>query len=230
MKKSLLFLFILYWLVLFTDCFLIINHYNEYRFYTKTLLVPLLLIAVYFSVENTKHKRSGILINIAFFFCFVGDVVTLNDTDAISFVSGLCSFLLAHILFIIFFYRLKRFTAKHRLFIFSAGISILAYISILLFLIRVKVSNQNFGIPVTIYSIVLGIMLLCAINIINNRSLKRLASNYFIPGAVLFVLSDSILAYTKFGSSFLYDGVIVMVTYAAALFFLATGAIRFLKK
>ena len=230
MKKLLPILFFLYWLVLLADCFLILNHYDEYRFYTKTLLVPLLLIAVYVSIENTKHKRSSVLINIAFLFCFIGDVILLNDKESINFIAGLCSFLLAHIIFIIFFYRLKRFTAKHRIFTFITSVSIFVYVLILLFLIRTKVASQNLEIPVIIYAVVLGTMLLCAINVSKNRSLKRLAANYFIPGAVLFVISDSVLAYSKFGTSFRYDGIIIMITYAAALYFLANGAIRFLKK
>ena len=82
----------------------------------------------------------------------------------------------------------------------------------------------------TVYSIVLGLMVLTALNTIKNRSTKKLAAKYFIPGAIFFVLSDSILALNKFYSTFNYSGVVIMLTYGIALFLLGNGIIRFLKK
>lgn len=230
MKKTRLLLFSLFWLALLADCFLIISHRDEYRLYTKTLLVPILLIAIYSESLSTKHKRSYVLINLAFFFCFTGDFLLLNDADPTNFIFGLSSFLIAHIFFIIFFYRLKPFTAKYRIFLFLAGTGILVYVLCLLFLIWVNLSRQNLEIPVAVYTIALGFMMLAAIGTIKNKSLKRLAATYFIPGAAFFILSDSILAYTKFSLAFSYGGVLVMVTYATAIFLIANGAILFLKK
>ncbi|HRH50422.1 MAG TPA: lysoplasmalogenase [Panacibacter sp.] len=230
MKKTRLLLFSLFWIALVADCFLIISHHDEYRLYTKTLLVPILLISIYSEALTTKHKRSYVLINLAFFFCFTGDFLLLNDADPSNFIFGLTSFLIAHIFFIIFFYRLKPFTAKYRIFLFMAGVSILVYVLCLLFLIWVNVSRQSLEIPVAVYTIALGFMMLTAIGTIKNKSLKRLSANYFIPGAAFFILSDSILAYIKFSSAFSYGGVVVMITYATAIFLIAKGAIIFLRK
>jgi uncharacterized membrane protein YhhN len=82
MKKNNLFLFALFWIVLLVDCAFIYSGHNEYRVYTKILLVPILLVAIYGASRDTKHKRSRVLINLAFFFCFLGDVFLLEESDS----------------------------------------------------------------------------------------------------------------------------------------------------
>jgi uncharacterized membrane protein YhhN len=73
-------------------------------------------------------------------------------------------------------------------------------------------------------------MVLTAVNTMKNRSVKKLAVKYFIPGAIFFVVSDSILAIAKFYYAFQYNAVVIMVTYGIAIFLLGNGIIRFLKK
>lgn len=230
MKSSEIVLVILFWLLLIADCVLILSGYHDFRIYTKTLLVPILLISIYTTSLETKHRRSKVLANLAFFFCFLGDFFLLSYADKTYFILGLSSFLIAHIFFIIFFYRLKKFSNKYRLFLFGSGVVIFGYVGFLLFLIWPGVTRQNIQIPVAVYAVILGIMLLTAIHTINNKSIKRLAQNYFIPGALLFVVSDSMLALNKFAISFTYGDIIVMTTYAAAIFMLAMGVVKFLKK
>jgi uncharacterized membrane protein YhhN len=230
MNKTRAFIFFLFWLALVADCFLIFSAHAAQRIYTKPVLVPLLMLAIYIESKNTKHTTSQILINIAFFFCFLGDFSLLNETDSGHFTLGLVSFLIAHLFFSFFFYRLRPFRNRYLIFIFTTVIVILIYDSLLLFLIWKNVSVQSFQVPITVYSIILGVMLLCAVNTFKNRSIRHISSSYFIPGAILFVISDSILAISKFSIPFKYSGVPVMVTYGAAVFLIANGAIRFLKK
>ena len=231
MKSSEIGLFIFFWVLLIADCILLSNGLHEYRFYTKTLLVPVLLIAIFNASKDTKHRRSRTIGNLAFFFCFLGDLLLLNaDTDSSYFIAGLSSFLVAHLFFIIFFYRLKPFSDKYRLYLFAWSFLIFGYVAFLLFLIWSGVSRQNMEAPVAAYGFILGCMLLTAVNSSNNKSIKRLSVRYFIPGALLFVISDSILALNKFAITTSYGSITVMVTYASAIFVLALGMIRFLKK
>jgi uncharacterized membrane protein YhhN len=223
-------IFFLFWMALLIDCFLIFTQKTEYRVYTKPLLIPLLLVAIYIEARDTKHTTSQILINIAFFFCFLGDFTLLNDEDSGRFTLGLLSFLLAHLFFIFFFYRLKPFKTRHALFVVITAFIVLMYVTGLLYFIWDSVSIQNFEIPVVIYAVVLGVMVIMAINTIKNRGIKRIAKFYFIPGAVFFLISDTILALSKFYRNYDYSSVPVMVTYGLAIFFLTCGAIRFLEK
>jgi uncharacterized membrane protein YhhN len=70
-------------------------------------------------------------------------------------------------------------------------------------------------IPVIVYGLVISAMLLFA--------LHAGATDYAV-GAVLFVLSDSILALNKFHTSFLLAGSLIMLTYGLAQYFIVTGA------
>jgi uncharacterized membrane protein YhhN len=223
-------IFFLFWIALLTDCFFIITLKTDYRIYTKTLLAPLVLIAIYLEGLNTKHTRSKLIANGAFFFCFLGDIILLKDYIATNFISGLICFLIAHIFFISFFYRLKHFSARHLIFTLITAIAVTVYLTALLFFIWRNVSLQNFELPIVVYSIVLGLMLVSAINTVKNRSVKKLAAKFFIPGAIFFVLSDSLLAINKFYATFNYSEVVIILTYAIAIFLLGNGIIRFLKK
>ena len=49
-----------------------------------------------------------------------------------------------------------------------------------------------------------------------------------MTGALLFVLSDSVLAINKFYQSFEAAGVVVMTTYGLAQLFITEGAIRYI--
>lgn len=230
MKRSEVILTVIFWLLLIADCVLILEGLNEYRLFTKILLVPVLLIGIYIASQETKHRRSKALANLAFFFCFLGDFFLLSEGNNSYFILGLGSFLLAHIFFTIFFFRLKKFSDKYRLFLFANGMLIFGYLGFLLFLIWTGIKRQNLEIPIVVYSFVLGMMVLSAVHSINNKSIKRIAKNYFVPGALLFVLSDSLLAFDRFVITFVYGAVAVMVTYAAAIFILYLGMVRFLKK
>src|SRR5215831_3206230 len=151
-------IFFLFWIALLADCFLIITLKTDYRVYTKTLLAPLVLIAIYLEGLNTKHTRSKLIANGAFFFCFLGDIILLKDYVATNFISGLICFLIAHIFFISFFYRLKHFSRRHLVFTLITSIGVAVYIAALLLIVWKNVSSQNFELPIVVYSTVLGFM------------------------------------------------------------------------
>lgn len=50
-----------------------------------------------------------------------------------------------------------------------------------------------------------------------------------LAGAALFVLSDSVLAINKFYQSFELAGLLIMLTYGAAQYFIVKGAIEYLR-
>lgn len=49
-----------------------------------------------------------------------------------------------------------------------------------------------------------------------------------MTGALLFVISDSVLAINKFYQSFELAGVVIMLTYGIAQFFITEGGIRYI--
>src|SRR6267378_4043550 len=76
---------------------------QEFNVFIKPLIVPS-LAAFYFKNTNSKNK----LFVLALFFCWSGDVFLLFDhLNELFFMGGLGSFLIAHVLFIFLYVKLK---------------------------------------------------------------------------------------------------------------------------
>jgi uncharacterized membrane protein YhhN len=214
MKKSGYWL-VVFWLIVFVDLIIIAAGNNSLHFYTKPLLMPLLMLAFILSIEEITPLSKLI---IAGLFCsFLGDVLLLWDEY---FIPGLVCFLTTHVLYIIYFISIANKNGWHLkqyplLIIFP-----LAYVfSIIWFLYP---SLGLLKIPVIVYAGIIGAMFLSTINLY--KKVKRPVDIYFIAGALFFVLSDSLLAINKFHSSFPYSGIAVMFTYCLAQFLIVRGS------
>jgi uncharacterized membrane protein YhhN len=77
-------------------------------------------------------------------------------------------------------------------------------------------------IPVIVYGIVISLMFMLAMHMlfIKNKS----AGRWMMSGALLFVLSDSLLAINKFYQPFELAGAVVILTYGLAQLFIIEGA------
>jgi uncharacterized membrane protein YhhN len=76
-------------------------------------------------------------------------------------------------------------------------------------------------IPVMIYAVVLMIMVIAAMQ----RYGKTTAASYgrVLSGAILFMISDSMLAINKFLHPFFMASAAIMITYIAAQYFIVQG-------
>ncbi|WP_299682639.1 lysoplasmalogenase [uncultured Tenacibaculum sp.] len=153
----------------------------------------------------------------ALFFSFWGDVLLLFPKDY--FVLGLLSFLITHIIYIKiisgFFSKIKLSTKVLSFFAF------LIYFSAIIFLIK-----DNLGelfIPVIIYGLVISMFGTTALlNYISNKASENL---WLLIGALIFILSDSVLALNKFYSAQPIFSNAIMITYIVAQFYICKGMI-----
>lgn len=222
------FLFVLFWLVLIIDCYFIANGLYEYRLYSKSLLVPILLFAIYFGSAHSKHFKSKLLINLGLLFCFIGDIFLLSQTGISNFILGLFAFLIALIFFNILFLRLTNFKLNKNGNLLAAIVIVVAYLAVSLWILFPHLRFQYMEIPVSIYAVVMGSFIITGLNTVKIRKLRNTALYYFVPGSIFFAISDSLLALDRFYSSFRYAEISVMLTYGVALFLLSAGFIRFL--
>jgi uncharacterized membrane protein YhhN len=74
--------------------------------------------------------------------------------------------------------------------------------------------------------LVISLMALLAAGTLRNPFLQIVAVNCFIPGAVLFILSDAALAMNKFLLRQPRIDILVMLTYGAAQYCLVSGFIK----
>ncbi len=213
---------IVFFIVLAGDLLGIYLSNDLLQFIFKPLIVP--VVGVYFLSEtksNSNELKKWILL--ALFFSWAGDILLLFDSIAeIWFLAGLASFLIAHIFYIVFFNRVRineKVKINYRLLglvaMYYAGLSALLYSYL-----------GDKRIPVLVYGIVISIMLMLAMHMLFIRNRK--AGGPMITGALLFVISDSVLAINKFYSPFEYAGLLIMLTYGFAQLFISIGAARYI--
>ncbi len=190
----------------------------ELRFVTKLLLMPVLALTVY---SASDHPKKNFIIT-ALVFSFLGDFFLLLESKSpLFFVYGLLAFLIAHILYIIFFIRLKSpgrsLLSTHP----YIPVLILIYGAGLIYLIYPFLGSLK--IPVIIYAGIICSMLLSTFYVY--RAVSVFSGFQFIAGASLFVISDSLLAINKFRESLPLAGLLIMLTYCAAQYFIVRAFI-----
>lgn len=198
---------------------------SEWRLFTKPLLMPILL--VYYYLETGFQGIFPRLMASALFFSWLGDVLLLFEaSNGIFFILGLSAFLTAHLLYIVYFSRIRTDSAswfRKRPVMF---IVVVAYVIELLYILWPNLGGM--ALPVVIYALVIGTMLCFALW--QYGRLKDRISFTFIAGAILFVLSDSALALDKFHNHHAWSGLLVMSTYVAAQALLVMGSVAHLQE
>ena len=212
-----------YWIIIFL-AILVVNIVGiqlpneQIERISKPLLMPVLVVYFLFLTKQIQSEfKKWILL--ALFFSWAGDVLLMfQATDSNFFLFGLSEFLLAHIFYIFFFYRIKdRENIKIG---FKLLLIVMIYYAALLLLLFPHLGSMK--IPVIVYGIVISLMFMLAMHMlfIKNKS----AGRWMMSGALLFVLSDSLLAINKFYQPFELAGAVVILTYGLAKLFIIAGA------
>jgi uncharacterized membrane protein YhhN len=206
----------------FTFLYLIILYLDleGFDWYMKPLLLPILLVAVAVS-ENFATKK---ILLTALTFSWIGDIILLlADKGELYFIFGLVAFLLSHVVYIVLFSKQQTTRTNTNKVAFWLGIlAILAYFFIMIDTLFPKLGALK--IPVLVYAVVITTMLFFAFK----GSLKwAIPSNYYILiGAIVFVSSDSILAFNKFYSPITHASFFIMATYCMAQYLIVKGILK----
>lgn len=208
--------FYIFWMIACIDLLAILIPFNLLHFVVKPLLMPVLTFT---ALSFSNRKRGTFYIITALFFSFAGDILLMLDTEPLFFILGLIAFLITHIFYIVYFLgepsHKRSLLAKQPLFI----LVVVGYGVGLLFFLKPHLGNMI--IPVIAYAVIICTMLLTALHIyfrVNTRC-RRL----FITGAILFVLSDSLLAINKFYSPIYFATFFIMLMYCAAQYLIIKG-------
>lgn len=200
----------------------ILLQHKGLQYIFKPLIIPVLL--GYFDAQSaniTTGLRKWIAA--ALLFSLLGDTLLLFDEkNTIFFLLGLSAFLLAHIFYIIFFHlvRIKENVKGNPWLLVIVVIYYVALISLLSpYLLAMRI-------PVLVYGIVISFMFMLAMHLLFIKN--KVAGIWMMTGALLFVISDSILAINKFYQPVELAGVLIMLTYGLAQLFIIEGASRYL--
>jgi len=218
-----------YWILIFLAVLTgyiagIQTNYEQLQLVLKPLIIPVLAGYFIFQLKGVASNLKLWILG-ALFFSWVGDILLLfQDKKDIFFLLGLSSFLLAHIFYIIFFHNIRvKESIKSNVLLL---LIVVVYYAALTGWLSPYLGKMN--LPVRIYGIVISFMLMLAMHMLFIKEKKT--GYWLMGGALLFVLSDSLLAVNKFYQSFEIAGIAIIATYGLAQLFLTEGAIQYIRK
>jgi uncharacterized membrane protein YhhN len=206
--------------------YLLITAFNqeEMERVVKPFLLPILLVAVYHT-ENFSTKK---ILLTALVFSWIGDVILLfADRGEIYFILGLVAFLLSHIFYIVLFNKQTISKTISNKLSFGAGIGLIViYFSMMITTLGPKLGSLT--VPVVIYAIVISTMLYFALK--GSFQWEAIPNHSVLIGALLFISSDSILAFNKFYEPIPAASLLIMVTYLLAQYGIVKGILHLNQK
>ncbi len=218
MNKNVLIFFFVIALSLHLAGMLLVN--ETIQFVSKPLIV-IALIGYFIVATKATGKGPGTWIILALFFSSTGDILLLfQHQKPLFFLLGLSAFLLAHIFYIIFFHGVRIREA-------IAGrwwLLLIVYYGFLMALLSDYLGNMK--LPVRVYGAVISFMLMLALHMYFLKIRK--AAWLLVIGALLFVISDTVLAINKFYWPFEQAGFFIMLTYGIAQLFIIKGAAEYI--
>ena len=158
-------------------------------------------------------RAHAILLAAALALSAAGDVLLDIDPQNL-FVFGLASFLLAHLTYTVLFVRGRARPVKVAAGQLSLIVLLLIYTAA--FAAWLIPSLGRLALPVVLYMCAITAMVMSAI-------LARFASGWVVAGAILFLISDSILAVDKFKTPAPLRDYLIWITYYAGQYGIAMG-------
>lgn len=175
----------------------------------KGLSIGLLALITFHNLRD----RDGLLLGVSLLFSTLGDIFLGIDGEKL-FVFGLGSFLIAHLFYIVLFVR-----NRPKPMLASADQKIIAALVIIFSAAMFAWLWPNLGdlrLPVAVY--------LCAITGMGvTATLAGFRTPWVVIGAVLFIVSDSMIAVGKFKSPIEYSNYLIWATYYVGQLFIALG-------
>jgi uncharacterized membrane protein YhhN len=180
-------------------------------FVTKALITPLLLV-----IYLAGNRAPETAVVCALLFCFLGDIF-LEFSHL--FLVGLSAFLAGHVFYIICFINdIPDFTSvPWWLYIFAILYALYGFV----FCSKLSIQDTKMRTAASAYC---GVILLAGFfSLLRWGSVTDYSFLMVFAGALLFIISDSILAYNRFLKRTRHGGIWVMATYCAAQFLIIMG-------
>lgn len=194
----------------------------DFHYVVKPLITISLMLFLAYQTQMkgrfAKRVFAGLL------FGLVGDCFLMfQNVNPSFFLFGLASFLIGHLLYISAFYldyiwnsRIEKGYTRWALAIFGV-FCVAFYLYLRPYLAEMKI-------PVMAYAFVISLMGIMAAN--RKGRVNSLSFKLIMWGAVLFIVSDSVLAFNRFVATFENAGLVVMATYMLAQYLIAMGAVE----
>jgi len=183
---------------------------------TKVLLMPLLIFI--FLVPGSRWRRIHLLMVTALVFSWAGDVLLeFTGRGEMFFLFGLLCFMVTQILYTVVFSATSGTPRTGS--VLPLVLPVVLYGFALTGWLYPDLGSMR--LPVIIYSLVILTMLAFALI----RAVRGTPEGRYLvlSGAILFVLSDSLIAINRFGHPFAFSDALIMATYITGQFLIVAG-------
>jgi len=178
---------------------------------------PLLMISlIFFFFQKVKQNigTSDKTMLVSLIFSCLGDTFLMfQGKNPQFFLLGLGSFLVAQLAYCLVFNK----EGKRN---FLKRIPFAIYSTSLFFYLKPNIS-KDFSLPIIIYTLAISWMGIQAAE----RQTNQKSYRFVLTGAILFIISDSLIAINKFAFSIPLSGLWVMATYIAAQYLIVEGVL-----
>ncbi|MCB9186359.1 MAG: lysoplasmalogenase [Flavobacteriales bacterium] len=191
---------------------------------TKPLFMILLMVFQWKMLSGLPSLFSK-LVQFGLFFSWIGDIALMFDEKVeILFVVGLAAFLIAHLGYAYAF--VKNISDSNQKFNVSSSIAMALPFALVtgsfFYYMKGGLPDELFA-PVLAYTVVISIMGITSAWRKGHVNTKTY--NWILIGAILFILSDMVIAINKFVVDFDYDAIVNMILYLTGQFMIAVGAV-----
>jgi len=188
---------------------------------SKGLFLPSLMMYLYVQ-DNVSDKPGKNLVMLGLFGSFLGDVFLLSKS---LFIPGMVAFMTTHIVNIIFFSKIYGLKQSKSLLLKTATLILVGFCVFIYFQLKTAIGPLIY--PILVYMLLICAAALMAVHMSNNKGTNIIANNFWIPGMLFFIASDTVLAFNMFDWS-INDpieniGLVIMITYGLAQFLLVKG-------
>lgn len=173
---------------------------------TATLVVIAMVILSFFKPVFNLTYSVGILVGLLF--SLGGDVALMFQEYRRAFIIGLVLFLLAHVVYTVVFFQFGMFSSLDYL---VGAVLLLAAVG---FYQLIKPNLGKMKIPVIVYILVISLMVSRAVSTFANPEIGEQQAWMIAGGAVLFFISDIILAANRFWKPWKFNRVSLAFYYS----------------
>ena len=190
-------------------------------YYLSKPLLLFSLIAFFIHKNYPPDTTDKVKVAVALLLSLLGDVLLMQSGET-NFMAGMAAFFAAHIAYLLFY-------VKQNLSIRVIPITLSSLLALLAGYVLYEYINVSSDLQPYIYGYagIIGLHLIVAtLFAFQNKGMQWLSA----AGALLFVISDTLLAYNKFNEAHTYLHIAVMLTYGLAQYSIVISINNYLKK
>jgi len=182
----------------------------------STLMVIAIALLSFLEPAHTPAYTAGILVGLLL--SLGGDVALMFSDNRKAFTVGLGLFLLAHVAYTVVFLSVGRFSGADFL---SAVVLLIAGVG---FYTLIKPNLGTMRLPVIVYIVVISVMVNRAVSVLAGDAFSRTQGLMVVMGAMLFYVSDIMLAASRFWKLWRYNRISLAFYYSGQILFALTAS------